>query len=71
MQYLYYSVTLYDKLFCRVMSGGDRYSMQRASWRVRILDFPKGSWGLLVRELQLRVTPVGSIHFVWGQAKFR
>ena len=35
---------------------------------VRILDIHKGSWGL--RELQLRVTPVGTIHFVWGQAKF-
>ena len=70
MQYLYCSVTLYGKLLWPVRDGpcGYRYSMQRASWRVRILDFPNGIDRK--RELQLRVTPVGSIHFVWGQAKF-
>ena len=69
MQYLYYSVTLYDKLFCRVMSGleidtacrghpgecGSRISAMRSAGNLYFFR---------------RDTPVGSIHFVWGQAKF-
>ena len=69
MGYLYYYCDFVWKTFLPGGAGcGYRYSMQRASWRVRILDFQTGIDRK--HELQLRVTPVGSIHFVWGQAKF-
>ena len=69
MQYLYYSVTLYDKLFCRVMSGWEIDTACRGH---------RGECGSSISQMGSagnlyffrRVTPVGSIHFVWGQAKF-
>ena len=69
MGYLYYYCDFVWKTFLpRGAPWGYRYSMQKTSQGARILDFPTGIDR--IQELQLRVTPVGSIHFVWGQAKF-
>ena len=69
MQFLSLYMHVWKTFVCRDVPWGYRYSMQKTSQGVRILDIRKESWGL--RELQLRVTPVGSIHFLWGQPKFR
>ena len=72
MQCLYYFVTLYDKLFCRVMSGLEIDTACRGhpgecgSW----ITEPE-STGNASYSSALDLTRVGSIHFVWGQAKFR
>ena len=69
MQNLYYSVTLYGKLFCLAMSLADidtacrRHPRERGSW----ISAPELAGNLYFFR---GVTPVGSIHFVWGQAKF-
>ena len=69
MQYPYYSVTLYGKLLWPVMARWEIDTACRGhpgecgSWISKM-----GSAGNLY--FFRRVTPVGSIHFVWGQAKF-